>query len=292
MKAELPIHERALVVDPQDASPLYNGRIPPEIRNALFEAILAEYADPANTYPENLHRPDRTGARTLSVALLRTCRRVYLETYHLPPLLKTHVFWHGPATGPPAFGARFPDIHGIAPRAGLLHPSTAMAARARGEPAPLHADVLARPELFGALPQRPCTQRRAAAHHAKGRRLVVVRAQVPVHPQPHRGGYLEEMRTDIAREKRGEVLPWAEGGWGGALQHLPALKELEMEFETTVDRKEELRTIVKRALTWKFPMGERGVLSNEGLGMELIDWQGHEKYCLFTVKWKLVGRNS
>jgi hypothetical protein len=48
---QIPIHERSFTVDPQVASPLFNGRIPPEIRNQIFLLALTEYT----LHPTRLH---------------------------------------------------------------------------------------------------------------------------------------------------------------------------------------------------------------------------------------------
>ncbi|KAF7348180.1 hypothetical protein MSAN_01770900 [Mycena sanguinolenta] len=288
----VPIHERSIVADPQAASPFYNGRIPPEIRNLLFATVLAELTipDPSREYPPHVRRPGFTGPFTMNVAFLLTCRRIYLETYHLPPLLATHVFWHGPPSGPPALRSQFRDHQGHAPEKQYF-----------ARLAPWQLQFVKEVKLFT---QMYWLDESFPAMCASGvLPAVVERLRISVrrgdwwynernHPffiNPHRGGHLEQYREDIAREERGEIIPWADGGWGAALQRLPALEELEIEFETSVNRKEELKIVVHRALRWKFPMGKRGVLSNKGLGMALHEWQSEtESFCVFTVKWKLV----
>ncbi|KAJ7114302.1 hypothetical protein C8R44DRAFT_795427 [Mycena epipterygia] len=292
----LPIHERPITVDPQAASPLFNGLIPPEIRNTLFAALLAEYtpSDTSLAFPSSVHRPGHTGPRKINVAFLRTCRRIYLETYHLPPQLATHVFWHAPRTGPPGLGDQFPNIHGH-------ELETCYFARLAPWQLPLVNELKFFTQMFwldqsfaplctsGVLPpgieRLKITLRRGDWWWCERNHPFMI--------NPHRGGYLAEYNEDVAREERGEVIPWTEGAWGSALQLLPALKELEMEFETTVDRREEMKTIVERALRWRFPMGERGVLSNKGSGMESGEWRnGKESFCVFTVKWKLAVENN
>lgn len=86
---QIPIHERSLHVNPQEGSPLFNGRIPPEIRNEIFILALTEYT--TSEYPKNTGytRPGYTGKRAVSIALLRSCRRIYLEIY----LLVNILFW-------------------------------------------------------------------------------------------------------------------------------------------------------------------------------------------------------
>ncbi|PSS16684.1 hypothetical protein M430DRAFT_19659 [Amorphotheca resinae ATCC 22711] len=78
---------------------LYNGRNPPEIRETKY--AMTEYikTEPEAQYEVMSHyaRPGYTGHRA-------TCRRVvYLETYHLPPTTKEHVFWHGRGPFPAEF---------------------------------------------------------------------------------------------------------------------------------------------------------------------------------------------
>lgn len=152
-------------VNPQDSSPLFNGRIPAEIRTLVFEFALAEFVAPAldrpirhdffarddheklddepdweggpdiqegdrGVYEDDVQtsdtenspapavrglsaqtllrfgekkgswdwfRPGHSGPRKIHTALLRTCRRVYLETYGLPSQ-GTKVFYN--ARGP------------------------------------------------------------------------------------------------------------------------------------------------------------------------------------------------
>jgi hypothetical protein len=86
---QVPIHERSLHVNPQEESPLFNGRIPPEIRNEIFILALTEYTTSEYHKNTGYTRPGYTGKRAVSVALLRACRRIYLETY----LLVKFLFW-------------------------------------------------------------------------------------------------------------------------------------------------------------------------------------------------------
>ncbi|KAJ7709602.1 hypothetical protein B0H17DRAFT_876291, partial [Mycena rosella] len=242
----------------QAASPLYNGRIPPEIRNALFECILTEYnkTDAASAYPQSRCRPGYTGARTMNISFILTCRRVYLETYHLPAALKEHVFWHAPKTGP--YGRHFHDIHGIAHErwyfARFQPWQLALAKEIH-----LFTQMYWLEESFHEL----CS---SSVVPAVERLRITIRAgdwwynerNHPFTILPYKaGGGLQAMRTEIAREERGEVIAWDKSGWGCAFQNMQALKELEIQFETTVDRREEMRTFLKRARTWRFPMGER-----------------------------------
>ena len=98
------IPERNLPVDPQCKSPLYN-LIPAEIRDQILFYCLLEYdkKDEASRYPYNTKytRPGYTAKKTMNIAFLQTCRRIYLEAYYLPVLTKEHVFFHAGSTAPP-----------------------------------------------------------------------------------------------------------------------------------------------------------------------------------------------
>ncbi|KAF7348181.1 hypothetical protein MSAN_01771000 [Mycena sanguinolenta] len=268
------------------------------LRSETFSSpiILEELTipDPSREYPPHVRRPGFTGPFTMNVAFLLTCRRIYLETYHLPPLLATHVFWHGPHSGPPALGARFPDLYGHAPEEHYF---------ACFAPWQLQfvKEVKLFTQMFWLEQSFPSMCADGVLPAGIERLRISVRRgdwwynerKYPLFINPHRGGWLEDYVEDVARQERGEVIPWEDGGWGAAFQWLPALQELEIEFEMSVDRKEELKVMVQRALKWRFPMGKRGVLSNEGLGMVLSGWKSEtESFCVFTVKWKLVNNTK
>ena len=81
-------------VDPQTQSPLFSV-IPGEIRNAIFELALSEYEDPERKYDvaTYYYRPGYTARKRIATQLLLTCRRVWLETRHLPSSLSEHAWW-------------------------------------------------------------------------------------------------------------------------------------------------------------------------------------------------------
>ncbi|KAJ6563945.1 hypothetical protein B0H19DRAFT_1258474 [Mycena capillaripes] len=219
------------------AFPLFNGLIPHEIRNTLLAVILAEYtpSDHSLVYPPSVRRPGQIGPRTINVVLLRTCRRIYVETYHLPRQLATRL-----------------EVH--------------------------YFTWLARWRLHLVREVKLFTQMFWLAQSFAG--FCASSILLPI-TEGGRLVVLSEYIEDIAREKR-EVIRFAVGGQGCALHRLPALRVLEMEFETRMKRKEELKEIVKRALKWRFSMGERGVLSDD-------EWMSDEEsFCVFTVGWEFV----
>ncbi|KAK4445408.1 hypothetical protein QBC34DRAFT_413177 [Podospora aff. communis PSN243] len=90
--------QRLLAVppNPQIDSPLFN-RIPPEIRHQIFTLALSSFPDPAPTtqYSTKTYytRPSYFAPYKSDTRLLRTCRAVYAEAWHLPFLLREQIHW-------------------------------------------------------------------------------------------------------------------------------------------------------------------------------------------------------
>lgn len=55
-------------VNPQDSSPLFNGRIPAEIRNVVFEFALAEFVAPALDRPSGMTSLPATTMRSWTMS--------------------------------------------------------------------------------------------------------------------------------------------------------------------------------------------------------------------------------
>jgi len=96
----------------------------------------------------------------------------------------------------------------------------------------------------------------------------------PLGINPHRGnGDVTGMYQDWAAEKNGRAILWNPNGWGCAFGKLKGLKELEMELETSDDKRDELMAIVEKAKTWRFPLKGGLVLSAEGMPVSTSMWQ-------------------
>lgn len=76
------------------------------------------------------------------------------------------------------------------------------------------------------------------------------------------------------------VRDFAPDYWGSAFQHLPKLKTLTMEFETEKMHEAHIDAIASHAKSsWKFPMGDRGILSAEN-GGEIRKWEWKGPLCM------------
>lgn len=313
-------------ISPQPLSPLFNGYIPMEIRDLIFYYALcpcpapipevspgpSTTAGPAKStsipsnedghtvalpikyaYPVDTHytRPGYTHKPKFSLALLRTCKLAYLNLHHLPATMVEHVFWHhrGPEGTEgnneiaylnrfnPETLARVKEIHMFTQQFWL-----------DGQ-----LPSLCRAEKMQGIEKLVITIRRGDWWNWE------VNARIGINP--HDGdSNIARMRSNWDAMERGEDVKWNKDGWGGSLENMKSLKELELQLEVSVDKKEELDEVLKRATKWKFPMGERGFLeldrcrsqpnerqgeeSNKSgeMGIHMTTWQG--PLCLFSSR--------
>lgn len=80
--------------DKQTLSPLFS-KIPGEIRNNIFDMAMTQYENKDKPFAEDAYwyRPGFTCEAYLDTALLRTCRRIYLESRHLPAKPSCLTLW-------------------------------------------------------------------------------------------------------------------------------------------------------------------------------------------------------
>lgn len=81
---------------PQTTSPLFQ-QLPAEIRSEIFAYVLTDFSDPdpAKAYKKHTcyTRPGYFAPRRTDAALLRTCRAIYGESWHLPFTMREQVHW-------------------------------------------------------------------------------------------------------------------------------------------------------------------------------------------------------
>ncbi|QSZ28561.1 hypothetical protein DSL72_003059 [Monilinia vaccinii-corymbosi] len=251
----IPIHLQTTTPRLQLLSPFYSGILPAEIRTLIFSYALTPTPVPDTNYDPNTHytRPGFTCRTKLHVALLRTCRRIYLETYHLPPTSIPHVFWHEryppgnkPSRAEHPYFLRLPDFQ--LALVNSIH---------------LHTQLFWLEDSLTTLTPKPFLQNITTL------KITIRRGDwwwneqnEPLAINPYRGNaHVHQMHLDMEASRRGDVPTWALGKWGCAFAKTAKLEVLELEFETSEEKREELQSIVEWARTWEFPMGERGVLS-------------------------------
>jgi hypothetical protein len=269
--------------NPQLSSLLYNGLLPPELREQIFHHALSEYIEYA--YPPNTDytRPEHLGKKRISTALLRTCKRIYLETAHLPAQNKSHVFWHfaGPAQLP-----HYSDERGYFRRFTTdqlrhvkeIHLYTQQFWLEGGFP------ELCRLHYLKGVEKVKITLRRGDWWSVENN------AALAITPQ-RMWTDVTGMKDDWRLLEAGEESEWDEGCWGFAFRWLKGLREVQIELETFEWKRDELEEIVRHAVQWRFPMGDRGVLSAEGLGVDVRRWRGPP--CGWTNRcYKCEGRDT
>lgn len=252
-------------VNLQLSSPLFNGRIPAEVRDRIFEYVLTE--NEGATYEQNTHyaRPGYGAYTSLLTDLLLTCRRVYLEAHHLPLINREHVFWHG--REPKGLGyeneaeyfSRFrPDQLALVRKVHLFAQQFWLEGSLQ--------DVC-KLGVMQTIEKMTITLRRGDWWFWENGCALGI--------NPQRGAATDDlMRADWKLEAQGQVIPWDENAWGCSFKHLRALQELEFEFETTFYEERQLQDIVEHARTWRFPMGEGRVLSTARQKVHRSTWRG------------------
>lgn len=271
--AEEPLVERLRreEVNLQISSPLFNGRVPAEVRDRIFEFVLTEDED--TQYEQDTHytRPGYGSHKSLQTNLLLTCRRVYLESHHLPLINREHVFWHH--REPEGIGyeneaeyfARFrPDQLALVRKVHLFTQQFWLEASLQ------HVCKL---PVMQTIEKMTITLRRGDWWFWERSNTLGI--------NPQRGtADADLMRADWKLEAQGQAIPWDENAWGCSFKHLRALQGLEFEFETTVFEEKQLQDIVEHAKTWRFPMGEGRVLSAAGQKVHRSTWRG--PWCVWS----------
>lgn len=243
-------------INPQTASPLFN-RIPAEIRNHIFFYAVTLHTDKKEAYPRNAfyYRPHfRYKYQELQTALLRTCRRIYQETQHLPALNYEAVEWY----------ERGPQEHYICkPLLGLkYHPEMRslhlffqqFALEEWGSKAWLIGQ-----EAVGLKVLKFTLRHSDWWWWEKSARLRLDAKQ---------SGQASESRYSKASDD------FEIGSWGRYFNYLHGLETFELELETVEGKRDELDEIVLRAADWRFPLGDGNALVMNRAKTKRTGWLG------------------
>ncbi len=293
-------------INPQLSSPLFNGRIPSEIRIQIFQFALAEYPSPdAERLPHDTAvrydhdpvplpelptdpshtafqrqipvgdwlRPDNTRPMIVNIALLCTCRRVYLEAHALPLLQKEHVLYLYRGPDPDETWSHNARVRQYFTRK-LGKPSSV--------PGMAQSDLVRSVRIFTQMYWLEDHGRFWSITNNKPWFRPVETLHITLrrsdwwdwesnHPpvvNPFRGGRADitEMQEDMLLESGNpEFRPRA---WGLAFEKMPNLKTLIIDFETSEDKKSDMEKIVQWAVKWRFPLANGRFLSTEGKQVE------------------------
>ena len=303
-------------IDLQEECPLFSD-LPSEIRNTIFELALTADHDETRPYRADraFHRPGYLAHTKINCSLLRTCKRAYLEARLFPLSANEHVFWlfNGPwksigkknrhtanwtkwysrlnqlqkhAVGEihifvqqfylEALGNRG-DLHPLDISAKRLHLTLRHSDWWSWESPPKSSDRLG-----------ICPWRTARTSHQ----------QMIAEPEQPDVSYIKERMTRDT--------------WGGQLSLVKGLEVLKMEFETDLNKKDQLEAVVARAKHWKFPLSDGSLLEWTGQQSD-YSWEGlkdlkddgqmlrespisekapKRKYQVTTLTWKVLPTKS
>lgn len=247
--------------NPQLDSPLFN-RIPGEIRDRIFEFAVTDHCFGRQPYAKNAYyyRPNyRYKDTKIDTTLLRTCRRIYQETWALPLQNFQMTLWYyrGPQVGLFPRGASGNRPNRDQPHVDVksLHLFTQQFWLEKWEN-----------EARGFAKQLPNLQHlRITLRHSD---WWWWENSSPLRLDPKQHG------TADMRNRRGASDPFDGSSWGNQLQHFQALKTFELELETVEGKSVELDEIVKWAPGWKFPVANDRVLRLNPSKTRRTGWHG------------------
>ena len=238
-------------INPQITSTLFS-KLPGEIRNHIFYYALLAYLDPTRPYSKHSYwyRPGFTHVRAISVNLLLTCRRVYLETHLLPLVHNEHVIWGVEKSRIPPGSMNYSlyDRHMT-----LSQRNAVQYVHLFTQQFWLEDWKNQWRDFTTSWPESGPERLRITIRHTDWW-YNLLGENSPLALDPKRRG----------RARVGEWIPddqpYESGSWGSRFENLPGLKIFEMELETIEAKRGQLDTIVEKARSWRFPSSDSNVL--------------------------------
>ena len=237
-----------MATDPQENCPLFT-LIPGEVRDRIFQFAVTDHAIRKEEYEKATHfyRPGfRFADQKLDTTLLRTCRRIYDETKHLPTENFVQVEWR--YRPPPAGEGR----------------------RSRSSVFTYHCPDLEVVKSLHLFTQQYWLEdwqfhvKRIAKNMPNLQNIKITlrhgdwwnwETSVPLLFDPKQPGTPWLNRPTQAAD------PFDKKSWGYQFRSFPDLKLLELELESVEGKKTELDQIVQRAPGWQFPLSDTHVLA-------------------------------
>lgn len=262
-------------INPQIASPLFSA-LPAEIRSHIFYYALLGYPDPTRPYSKHSYwyRPGYTHSRAIAVALLLTCRRVYLETDLLPVVLNEHIIWRV-------------DKSRIPPKLSVSkHPTNYLLDVGRMKVSQRNAVRYV--HLFTQQSKLEIYTEKWLAFTTSWPEGGPEKIRITIRHTDWWYNQLGEnspLALDPKRKHRARIgdcvpddQPYESKSWGSGFASLKGLKKLEIELETTEAKRMELDTIIENAHTWRFPLGDGNVLVMDEESTRKSFWTGSKHF--------------
>ena len=257
-------------INPQIASPLFST-LPAEIRSHIFYYAILAYPDPARPYSKHSfwYRPGYTHARAITVNLLLTCRRVYLETDLLPVVHNEHPIWGVEKSRIPPGSTNY-----------LLHDRHLKLSQ---------RNAVRFVHLFTQQFWLEDWKNQWLAFTKSWPEGGPERIRISIRHTDWWYNLLGEnspLALDPKRKGRARVGDWVpddqpyeSGSWGSRFANLTGLKKFEMELETIEAKMNQLDTIIERARTWRFPLRDGNVLvMDEEESIDKSAWTGSKHF--------------
>ena len=262
------------LIHPQTQSILFST-IPPEIRNIIFIFSLDSYIDEKDLYDPETHytRPGYEGERTYPTNLLWTCKRIYLETHHLPLTLngQTLTFYF----------SRPPPDH-LEPR--VFFPRVPSDNLSNLTTVCLNVQQVWLEASFATILQQLTSKGLPALNTLR----IVIRhgdwwyweRNNKLGINPYRASHPVPWHQTVAAYHRAVSnggLPSLQIGsraWGAKFSMIPTLEKVEIEFETLTSKRDQLDLIVDFSKYWRFPMPDGKMLVRDETLTEVYGWNG------------------
>ncbi|KAJ5899706.1 hypothetical protein N7495_004450 [Penicillium taxi] len=247
----------SLPTEPQTYCPLLV--LPAEIRNLIYafslesEDFTAGTSSPESLYRRNAfyYRPGYNKPKRAQTALLQTCQKIYNEASLLPPAVNEHTFWF-----------YRPPPH-IKDASSPVRYFRKMTPKQRTQVQHIHLFIQ---QYF--LEDRPWSEIWNEMKIGDGGRSL--RGECRIAPKKititfrHTDWWYWEYDETLGINpfRSGRTRSWEmdrpfipeQRAWGNQFAFVTSLKEVVIEFETVLRKKDQLDGIIKRALQWKFPM--------------------------------------
>ncbi|KAL6717303.1 hypothetical protein ACLMJK_005218 [Lecanora helva] len=255
-------------INPQALSPLFN-LIPAEIRQEIFQFALQSCPNPSKPYSRHSfwYRPGFTHAKAITIGLLLTCRRIYLESNHLPLTQNEHVIWGVENSRMPPYTSNY-----------LLDGSMKIAQR--NEIQSVH--IFAQQFWLEDWKHKWLSYAQNWPNGCPPRLKITIR-----HTDWWYNllGERSPLALDPKRKGRANAKNWAAeedsfeaGSWGSRFTNMGGLEHFELELETIESKRPELDAVVDRAHTWRFPLGDGRTLILDECATTRESWSGSRHF--------------
>lgn len=238
----------------QAASPFFS-RLPSEIRTVIYEYALRVCDEAKDKTARCSKHSGHSPQKDISIALLLTCRRIYLETYLLPLALNelAACCYRQPLQDTSALCRRLFKMS--SKQCGALRCLHLFTHQSWLESEWLK--VAKSPFVTPKVIHLTIRHSDWTNSERNGKLLLDPKQS---------GAPVESAVTEVTES------PFADGSWGQAFSHLHGVREFHLELETLSSKIEELHVIVTRAPTWHFPLGDGSVLVLDQKKTTSRDW--------------------